>query len=74
MNDLRKFEDEHTTLYPDIVRICDLKFDGRKRFKLIFINNPRIILDVSGAELKKDFSSLHPIKKIEFPMVTTIYF
>lgn len=48
MYDLDKFEEEHTTYFLENIKTIDLKLDGRKRFKLIFTDNPRIIFDVSG--------------------------
>jgi len=74
LSELKKYEEDCTIYYDDSIRICDLKFDGRKRFKLIFLNNPQIIYDVSGKELKKNYSNLHPIKKVQFPMEIIIYF
>lgn len=73
MYDLVKFEEEHTTYFHGQFKVSDLKFDGRKRYKLIFLNNPNIIYDVSGAQLKREYSKYYPIKIVKFSMETIIY-
>lgn len=73
MNDIEKYEEEHSIYYNGQKKIRDLKFDGRKRYKLIFMNNPKVCYDVSGSELKKNYSELSPLKITEFSMMTLIY-
>jgi len=73
MYDLDKFEEEHTTYYYGQYKISDLKFDGRKRYKLIFLNSPKVIYDVSGTQLKKEYSEYYPFKIVKFLMETIIY-
>jgi hypothetical protein len=71
--ELDKFEEDHTIYYHGQYKISNLKFDGRKRYKLIFLNNPNVIYDVSGIELYKAYSEQYPIKIVNFTMETLIY-